>query len=172
MHLLDAVIIYFFLKLMRIKVKFYLTEQTLSWVKPSSFEEFTSQGILVGEEKGQKVYIGRTFTQDGGFTVAKVIPALETAYYTFNGAENSSVEVESLDHHEDYDWVKSKKVNFDEAVAIAGSYVGRGKYNGHLVVGNVDPKTNLLVGSCEGKVVNLSSYDVLTRKSISTIFIF
>lgn len=139
-------------------------DQVLSWVKPSSFEDFDSQGILAGEENGNNVYVGRTIDRDGNFVAAKIVPALESAYYTYNGVEQSSEDVERLDSVADYHWVKSNVANLADAVLVSGSYIGRGSYKDSIVVGSVDTKTNQLVGSYDGKAVNLPSYDVLIYK--------
>lgn len=140
-------------------------QEVLTWVKPTTFEDFESQGIIAGEEYGKNVYVGRTIDRDGNYVAAKIVPALESAFYTFNGVEESSGEVERLDNIADYHWVKSNVANLSDAVVVSGSYIGRGSYKNSIVVGSIDPKTNELVGSYDGKAVNLPSYDVLIYKS-------
>lgn len=143
----------------------FQTEQTLSWSKPTSFDEIESFGILAGEDNGQKVYVGRAIDRDGNFVPAKVVPALKAGFYVYNGAEEESTEVDFLDNATDYHWVHSNDANIEDAALVSGSYIGRGNYNGNVVVGKVDVDKKQLIGSHDGETFELPSYDVLIYKS-------
>lgn len=143
----------------------FLTDQTFSWSKWTSYDEVESSGVLAGEQNGNKVFVGRTFDEDGIFVPAKIIPAIKSSFYAYDDAEESSDQVEFLDHAADYHWVKSEDANIADAVTVSGSYIGRGTYNGNIVVGRVDTKTKQLVGSFDGEVLSLASFDVLIYKS-------
>lgn len=137
----------------------------LSWTKPTSFDEVESFGVLAGEDNGKKIYVGRAVDKDGVFVPAKVIPALKTGYYVYNGVEEESKEIDFLDNATDYHWVKAQDAKMEEAAVVSGSYIGRGNYNGNLVVGRVDNEKKQLIGSNGGQTFSLPSYDVLIYKS-------
>lgn len=137
----------------------------MSWSKPTSFNEIESFGILAGEDNGQKVYVGRVADRDGNFVPAKVVPALKAGFYVYNGKEEESSEIDFLDNATDFHWVNSKDANIDEAALVSGSYIGRGNYNGNVVVGKVDAEKKQLIGSHDGETFELPSYDVLIYKS-------
>lgn len=115
---------------------------------------------------GNKVYVGRTVDKHGNFVPAKVVPSLNSSFYVNEDEEEeSSDQGEFLDNAADYHWVKSEDANVSDAVTISGSLVGRGIYNGNIVVGRVDNVNKQLIGSFEGDIVSLPSYDVLIFKS-------
>lgn len=117
------------------------------------------------EENGNKVYVGRTLDRDGNFVPAKVVPAIETAFYAFNDVEESSDEVEFLDDAVDFHWVRSDGQAIADAAIVSGFYIGRALYNGNIVVGRVDLKTKQLIGSYGGVTFSLPTYDVLIYKA-------
>lgn len=137
----------------------------MPWTRPENFDEVESRGILAGiEENGNKVFVGRTYDEDGNFVIAKVIPALKSSFYAFDGAEKSSNELEILDNAGCH-WVKSDGKEVEDVVNVNGFYIGRALYNGNVVVGRVDTKRKELIGSYGGETFNLPSYDVLIYKS-------
>jgi len=143
----------------------------MSWSKWASFDEVEKQGILAGEVDGNKVYVGRTMDRDGNFVPAKVIPSLKSSLYVNEDDEEEAADQgEFLDHAADYHWVKSEDANITDAVTISGYLVGRGTYNGNLVVGRVDPEKRQLVGLYDGKSITLPSYDVLIYKSKGVVY--
>lgn len=138
----------------------------MPWTKPTSFEEVESRGILAGvEENGNKVFVGRTFDKDGNLVIAKVIPALQSSFYAFNGVEAESDELEILENAANCHWVKSDGKLVEDAAVVNGFYIGRALFNGNIVVGRVDMKKKELIGSYGGSTFNLPSYDVLIYKS-------
>lgn len=138
----------------------------LPWTRPTSFDEVESRGILAGvEEDGNKVFVGRTYDRDGNFVIAKVVPALQSSFYAFNGAEQSSDELEILDNAANCHWVKSDGKEVEDVVNVNGFHIGRALYNGNIVVGRVDIEKKELIGSYGGSAFNLPSYDVLIYKS-------
>lgn len=141
------------------------TEQTLSWSKPTSFEEIESYGILAGEDNGNKVFVGRAIDRDGDFVVAKIVPALKSTFYAYNDVEETSDQVDFLDNASDFHWVKALDANVEDAAQVSGFCIGRGSYNGNIVVGRVDNDSKKLIGSYDGKAFELPSYDVLIHKS-------
>lgn len=98
---------------------------------------------------------------------SKIVPALKAAFYVYNNAEESTDEVEFLDHADDFHWVKNdaKNVQVQDAAVVSGFQIGRATYNGRLVVGRVDSSTKQLVGSSGGEIFKLPSYDVLIFKA-------
>lgn len=74
--------------------------------------------------------------------------------------------MEILDKSGDYKWVSSEEASIEEAVSGgAGSFIGRGLYNGNVVVGRIDEISKKLIGSHDGEVFKLSSYEMLIQNS-------
>lgn len=141
------------------------TEQTLSWSKPTSFDEIESYGILAGEDNGNKVFVGRAIDRDGDFVVAKIVPALKTSFYAYNDVEESSDQIDFLDNASDFHWVQASDAHVEDAAEVSGFHIGRGSFNGNIVVGRVDTDSKKLIGSYDGQAFELPSYDVLIYKS-------
>lgn len=90
---------------------------------------------------------------------------MRTSYYLNDDEEEASDQGEFLDNAADYHWVKAEDANVADAVTISNSLIGRGTYNGNIVVGRVDTEKNQLIGSIDGNTISLPSYDVLIYKS-------
>lgn len=143
----------------------FIKDQSLPWNKSTIFEEIESFGILAGEDNGNKVYVGRVIDKDGNFVPAKIIPALKSSFYVYNDEEEESDQFDFLDHCNDFHWVRSADANLDEAAEISGQCIGRGTYNGNVIVGRIDSSSKKLIGAYDGKAFELPSYDVLIYKS-------
>lgn len=144
---------------------FNLLDQ-LSWTQSQTFEDVESHGILAGVEKnGNKVFIGRTVDKLGNFVPAKVVPALRSSFYAFENVEESSSQLEFLNNKADYDWMDFAGDVPSEAAMVSNFCIGRSLYNGNVVVGRVDTKTKMLIGSHDGKTFNLPYFEILVYKS-------
>lgn len=101
----------------------------------------------------------------GNFIPAKIVPEFKQSYYEGEGVEQSTDKIEFLSNSTDYEWIKSSGgESVTSAVTIGGFYVGRGLWNGNVVVGRVDLNSKQLVATYGGNVINLWEYDVLTFK--------
>lgn len=123
-------------------------------------------GIFAGTQaNGQKVFVGRVTDAFGNFLPATIVPEFKQSYYASNGREQSSDKIEFLSNSDGYDWVKSSGgIAVPEAVTCSGYYVGRGIYNGNVVVGRVDLNSKHLVATWGGNALTLPEYDVLIFK--------
>lgn len=130
-------------------------------------EDVEKIGIFAGcEADGKKIYVGRVATSSGNFIPAKIVPQTKESFFEREGREERSQQFEYLSNSNNYDWIKSSGgASVDNAVTIGGFYVGRGVWNGNIVVGRVDLKTKQLISSIDGNVLTLTEYDVLTVKS-------
>lgn len=107
----------------------------------------------------------------GNFLPAKIVPEFKQSFYEGNGLEQSTDKIEFLSNSDGYEWIKSSGgVAVPDAVTIGGFYVGRGVYNGSVVVGRVDLNSKNLVATWGGNALNLPEYDVLIFKPQGNFF--
>lgn len=145
---------------------YFPTEHSqLLWNKTTTFDEVDDLGILAGEDDGVKIYVGRAMDKDGNFVPAKIVPSLKTGFFSYNENEESSEDVDFLSNSGDYHWENFENADYESAAMLSGSIIGRGSYDGHLVVGRVDKEKNQLIGSYGGKTFSIPSYEVLIYKS-------
>jgi Protein of unknown function (DUF3421) len=95
-----------------------------------------------------------------------VIPALNSSFYSSNGFEESTSELDVLENNGDFAWEKFDG-EFDDSFAelFSDSYVGRASFNGQVVIGKVDMRTKKLIGSANGVEFDVPCYEVLAQKS-------
>ncbi|XP_037043717.1 uncharacterized protein LOC119079748 isoform X1 [Bradysia coprophila] len=138
-----------------------------TWTAASA-DDAVKNGFFAGSEvDGKKVYVGRVTDASGNFLPAKIVPELKHSYYEANGQEQFSDKIEFLSNSEGYEWIKSSGgVAVPDAVTISGFYVGRGAFNGNVVVGRVDLNSKNLVATFGGNALNLPEYDVLVFKPL------
>lgn len=91
------------------------------------------------------------------------MPALKSCFFVFNDVEEYSDDFDFLDNSNEYNWVAADEDDTADAAVVSGSYIGRGIHNGNVVVGRVDMNTNELVGSHNGVILALSSYEILVN---------
>lgn len=96
---------------------------------------------------------------------AKVVPALNSGYYAYNGAEEASDQIEILENTANCHWVKSDGAIIEDAASVSGFYIGRATYNGNIVVGRVDLAAKELIACYNGEAFSLPSFDVLIYKA-------
>jgi hypothetical protein len=151
--------------ILTIKIFMNSTIQNLTWTVAPSAEEVEKNAFFAGfEADGKKVYVGRAKDTFGNFVPAKIMPDLKTSFFERDGREISTETIEYLAGG-DYDWIKSSSgITVPEAIRISGYYVGRGLWNGNVVVGRIDLNSKQLIASYRGNPIKLSEYDVLTMK--------
>jgi len=141
------------------------TKLNPTWTTASA-DDAEKNGFYAGSEAdGKKVYVGRVADASGNFIPAKIIPEFKQSFFEGEGREQSTDKIEFLSNSTDYEWIKSAGgVPVTGAVTLGGFYVGRGIYNGNIVVGRVDLNSKQLVSTYGGNALNLPEYDVLTFK--------
>lgn len=140
----------------------------MSWRKLKSFNDVEKFGILAGEEKGNKVFVGRAVDADGYYVPAKIFPALETSLYASDDSEVTRDVVDFPANASDFHWVKASDADIEDAAQVTDNvFIGRGTFDGNLIVGQVEG--DKLVGCHDGKVIELPTYDVLIYKSTGEI---
>ncbi|KAJ6647135.1 Peripheral-type benzodiazepine receptor-associated protein 1 [Pseudolycoriella hygida] len=117
------------------------------------------------EADGKKVFVGRAVDVFGNYVPVKFVPEVKRAFYEVDGREESTDKIEYLSG--DYEWVNSSSgASTSNAVVVNGFHIGRGVFNGNVVVGRIDfSKSNQLLATYGGYSINLSDYELLVTKA-------
>lgn len=144
-----------------------------SWSSSSSsLREASSNALLAGlQSDGKKIYLGYVRDETGNLVPAKIIPSENKSFYEKNGEIKCIDKVENIFSSEEYELYKSSSENaFKNAVVLFDNFVGCADIDGEIVVGNIDQNSKKLVVNYNGKVLNLSDFNVLVAKNPSSKF--
>lgn len=139
------------------------------WIPWGTSASLPEGAIMAGIDiDGTGIYIGKA-AHEGDLLPAKVIPEREVAYVSYGGEEVAVNEFDVLCGGQTK-WVSCIDGNIPFGAITGGItsdneilYIGRGRYEGSLTVGKVQPSHSTLYIPFEGAEVPIQEYEVLTE---------
>lgn len=115
---------------------------------------------------GTTVYVGRA-EHVGSMHPANIIPSKRLAYISYNGNEIPKYNYEILCSG-NVEWIPHYPNRSVPTNAIVCSnreniYIGRGSYNGRLIIGKFLPNRNILLIPYNGREISLHQFDILCK---------
>lgn len=125
---------------------------------------------------GEPIYVGRA-NESGDTIPGKVVPSHRVCYVAYAGREcaHHHYQVLTNPNNTELVWVQASHGSIPTGALAGGKqsdgtnlYIGRGHYNGSMVVGKVHPQHHVLYVSFGGDEHPIHSYEVLVAKNLHT----
>ncbi|KAJ8736539.1 hypothetical protein PYW08_007195 [Mythimna loreyi] len=144
-----------------------VTGGELYWVQVDAETQFPD-GAYIGGYENENLYIIRA-KHRGSLTPGKFVSSEGLGYIPWGGEANMKNSFEVLCGF-DCIWVPSKLDNIPVGAVVAGHsedssheklYIGRVKYNGHIIPGKVQPSHKVCYIPFEGKEIGQDTYEIM-----------
>ncbi|XP_017961191.1 protein piccolo [Drosophila navojoa] len=144
------------------------------WVQSSAYSSIPPNAIVGGnDEDGAMIYVGRA-EHEGDMLVCKVMPSKQIGYVSQRG-EALPKDIFEILCGENLVWVKCYDHVIPETAVLCGRtsleqpvYIGRGHYEGHLIIGKISSVHRALFIAYRGAERRLDSYEILIEERGAT----
>ncbi|KAH8372090.1 hypothetical protein KR093_010053, partial [Drosophila rubida] len=140
------------------------------WVQSSAYASVPPHAVVGGnDEDGAMIYVGRA-EHEGDQLVCKVVPDKQIGYVSQRG-EALPKDIFEVLCGEQLSWIKCYDHVIPETAVLCGRtalqqpvYIGRGHYEGHLIIGKISSVHRALFIAYRGAERRLDSYEVLVEE--------
>ncbi|KAM8713885.1 hypothetical protein ACLKA7_014102 [Drosophila subpalustris] len=143
------------------------------WVQSSSYSSIPPNAVVGGnDEDGAMIYVGRA-EHEGDMLVCKVVPSKQIGFISQRG-EALPKDIYEMLCGENLKWVNCYDHVIPETAVLCGRtvldqplYIGRGHYEGHLIIGKISSVHRALFIAYRGAERRLDSYEILVEEQRS-----
>ncbi|KAH8402307.1 hypothetical protein KR009_011161, partial [Drosophila setifemur] len=140
------------------------------WVQSSAYSTLPPEAVVGGnDEDGAMIYVGRA-EHDGDMLVCKVVPSKQLGFISQRG-EALPKDIFEVLCGQNLSWIKCYDHVIPENAVLCGRtsldqpvYIGRGHYEGHLIIGKISSVHRALFIAYRGAERRLDSYEVLVEE--------
>ncbi|XP_034476938.1 protein piccolo [Drosophila innubila] len=140
------------------------------WVQSSSYASIPPMAVVGGnDEDGAMIYVGRA-EHEGDMLVCKVVPSKQIGFISQRG-EALPKDIFEMLCGENLTWIKCYDHVIPETAVLCGRttldqpvYIGRGHYEGHLIIGKISSVHRALFIAYRGAERRLDSYEILVEE--------
>ncbi|KAH8277611.1 hypothetical protein KR018_002115, partial [Drosophila ironensis] len=140
------------------------------WVQSSAYSSIPSEAVVGGnDEDGAMIYVGRA-EHDGDMLVCKVVPTKQLGFISHRG-EALPKDIFEVLCGQNLAWIKCYDHVIPENAVLCGRtsldqpvYIGRGHYEGHLIIGKISSVHRCLFIAYRGAERRLDSYEILVEE--------
>ncbi|ALC40790.1 CG3884, partial [Drosophila busckii] len=140
------------------------------WVQTSAYSSLPPNAIVGGnDEDGAMIYVGRA-EHEGDMLVCKVVPTKQIGFISSRG-EALPKDIYEVLCGENLVWIKCYDHVIPETAVLCGRtsldqpvYIGRGHYEGHLIIGKISSVHRALFIAFRGAERRLDSYEILVEE--------
>lgn len=141
----------------------------VEWVQGNTKTALPAGAIHAGNDTdGTPMYVGRAYHENDQL-IAKVMPAKQAAYVSYNGKEILKLHYEILCNG-NVKWVPGSAGKIPTGAVVGGKtgtgeilYVGRGRHENCLTVGKIHPSHNSIYIPFGGAEVALKNFEFLVE---------
>ncbi|BFG05139.1 cell wall adhesin EAP1 [Drosophila madeirensis] len=140
------------------------------WVQSSAYSSIPEEAVVGGnDEDGAMIYVGRA-EHEGDMMVCKVVPSKQIGFIS-NRGEALPKDIFEMLCGQNLVWVKCYDHVIPETAVLCGRssldqavYIGRGHYEGHLIIGKISSVHRALFIAFRGAERRLDSYEILVEE--------
>ncbi|XP_002016248.2 uncharacterized protein LOC6590716 [Drosophila persimilis] len=140
------------------------------WVQSSAYSSIPEDAVVGGnDEDGAMIYVGRA-EHEGDMMVCKVVPSKQIGFVS-NRGEALPKDIFEMLCGQNLVWVKCYDHVIPEKAVLCGRssldqpvYIGRGHYEGHLIIGKISSVHRALFIAFRGAERRLDSYEILVEE--------
>ncbi|XP_068146910.1 LOW QUALITY PROTEIN: uncharacterized protein [Drosophila tropicalis] len=137
------------------------------WVQSSAYSSIPANAVVGGnDEDGAMIYVGRA-EHEGDMLVCKVVPSKQLGFVSQRG-EALPKDIFEVLCGLNLTWRKCYDHKIPETAVLCGRtsldqpvYIGRGHYEGHLIIGKISSVHRALFIAYRGAERRLDSYEIL-----------
>ncbi|KAH8285146.1 hypothetical protein KR054_005711, partial [Drosophila jambulina] len=140
------------------------------WVQSSAYSSIPEEAVVGGnDEDGAMIYVGRA-EHEGDMLVCKVVPSKQLGFISQRG-EALPKDIFEVLCGQNLVWIKCYDHVIPENAVLCGRtsldqpvYIGRGHYEGHLIIGKISSVHRALFIAFRGAERRLDSYEILVEE--------
>ncbi|XP_051861677.1 translation initiation factor IF-2 [Drosophila albomicans] len=140
------------------------------WVQSSAYASVPPNAVVGGnDEDGAMIYVGRA-EHEGDMLVCKVVPSKQIGFISQRG-EALPKDIFEMLCGDNLAWIKCYDHVIPENAVLCGRtsleqpvYIGRGHYEGHLIIGKISSVHRALFIAYRGAERRLDSYEILVEE--------
>ncbi|XP_017079320.1 uncharacterized protein LOC108113282 [Drosophila eugracilis] len=140
------------------------------WVQSSAYSSLPEEAVVGGnDEDGAMIYVGRA-EHEGDMLVCKVVPSKQLGFISQRG-EALPKDIFEVLCGQNLVWIKCYDHVIPENAVLCGRtsldqpvYIGRGHYEGHLIIGKISSVHRALFIAFRGAERRLDSYEILVEE--------
>ncbi|KAH8297254.1 hypothetical protein KR044_008769, partial [Drosophila immigrans] len=140
------------------------------WVQSSAYASIPPSAVVGGnDEDGAMIYVGRA-EHEGDMLVCKVVPSKQIGFISQRG-EALPKDIFEMLCGDNLSWIKCYDHVIPETAVLCGRtalqqpvYIGRGHYEGHLIIGKISSVHRALFIAYRGAERRLDSYEILVEE--------
>ncbi|EDW90684.2 protein transport protein Sec24-like At4g32640 [Drosophila yakuba] len=140
------------------------------WVQSSAYSSLPEEAVVGGnDEDGAMIYVGRA-EHEGDMLVCKVVPSKQLGFISQRG-EAVPKDIFEVLCGQNLVWIKCYDHVIPENAVLCGRtsldqpvYIGRGHYEGHLIIGKISSVHRALFIAFRGAERRLDSYEILVEE--------
>ncbi|XP_017087939.2 uncharacterized protein [Drosophila bipectinata] len=140
------------------------------WVQSSAYSSIPPEAVVGGnDEDGAMIYVGRA-EHEGDMLVCKVVPTKQLGFISQRG-EALPKDIFEVLCGQNLAWIKCYDHVIPENAVLCGRtsldqpvYIGRGHYEGHLIIGKISSVHRCLFIAYRGAERRLDSYEILVEE--------